>query len=146
MIALLHNDALRQDNDMIRMLHGREPVGHDQHGANTANAGEGVLNEQLCLCVDIGGGLVEDDDRGLVNDGAGKAQELPLSGGEVVAPLPDRLIQTVIQLADKGVGVDVSAGLHDLFVRDALLPEENIASDVAGQSKSVPSECRSSDR
>ena len=53
-----------------------------------------VLNEYLRLRVDVGGGFVQDHDGGLVQNGPGEAQQLPLTRGEGVALLPDCLLYT----------------------------------------------------
>ena len=68
--------------------------------------------------------LVQDHDGGLVEDGAHEAQKLPLSGGEIAAPLPDLLVQALVQPVDEGIRVDVFAGSPDLLVGEALLPKD----------------------
>ena len=129
--APLHDLAVGQHDDLVGVLDGGQAVGHDEHGADGAQLLQGGLYEQLRLGVDVGGGLVQDHDGGLVEDGAHKAQKLPLSGGEVPAPLPDLLVQPLVQPSDEGVGVDVLAGGPDLLVGEALLPEDDIAADAS---------------
>ena len=135
--TLLDDLAVGQQNDVVRMLDGTQPVGNDQHGADVLHLLQRILNQKLGFCVDIGGGLVQDHDAGLVDDGTGEAQQLTLTGGEIVAPLPDGLVQTLLQLVDEVIRVHVAAGFHNGLVGDALLPQEDIAADIAGEQEHI---------
>ena len=72
-----------------------------------------------------------------MQDGAGKAEQLALACREVVAPLPDFLVQAVVQLVDEVVRVDIAADLHDLLIRDVLLPQDNIGADGAREEENI---------
>ena len=72
-----------------------------------------------------------------MDDGAGKAEQLPLAGGEVVAALTHLFVQPVVQLVDELVGVDVAADLHDLAVGDALFPQNDVGADGAGEQEHI---------
>lgn len=72
--ALLQDFSVGQKDDVVRMLDGTQPVGHDQHGADVLHFFQRVLNEKLGFRIDVGGGLVQDHHRGLVDDGAGEGQ------------------------------------------------------------------------
>ena len=135
--ALLQNLAVGQEDDVVRVLDGAQPVGNDQHGANVLHLLQGVLDQHLRLGVDVGGGLIENHDGGLVNNGSGKGQQLALAGGEVVAPLPDHLVQAVFQPAHEGIGVDIAAGLPDLLIADALGAQDDVAADIAGEQEHI---------
>ena len=127
--ALLQNFTVGQHDDVVRMLDGGQPVGHNEHGAHGAHLFQRILNEQLRLGVDVGGSLVQDHHAGLMDDGAGKAEQLPLPSGEVVAALTHLFVQPVVQLVDELVGIDVAADLHDLAVGDTLFPQNDVGTD-----------------
>ena len=135
--ALFLDDTMGQEDDVVRVLDGREPVGNDQHSADVLHLLQRVLNEQLRLGIDVGGSFVQDHDAGLVDDGPGEGKQLPLTGGEVVAPLPDRLVQTLFQLGDKGIGIDIAGSLPDLLIRDTLLPQEDVTADITGKKEHI---------
>ena len=135
--ALFQNFAVRQHDDVVRVLDGGQAVRHDQHGADGAHLFQRVLNQDLGFGVDVGGRLVKDHHAGLVQDGAGKAEQLPLTGREVVAALPHFLVQTVVELVDEVVGVDIAADLQDLIVRDALFPQDDVAADGAREEEHI---------
>ena len=48
-----------------------------------------LLDEALALVIEGGGGLVEDEERGIAKDGAGDGEALPLAAGEEGATLAD---------------------------------------------------------
>ena len=52
---------------------------HDEHGADAAHLFQRILNQKLRLSVDVGGGLVQNHDAGLMQDGAGKTEQLALA-------------------------------------------------------------------
>ena len=129
MAALLQNLAVGQHDDVVGVLDGGQPVGYDQHRADRAHLFQRILNQDLGLGVDVCRGFVQNHDTGLVQDRPRKAQQLPLPGREVVAALADLLVQTVVKLGDKLVGVHIAADPQDLLIRDALLPQDDVAAD-----------------
>ena len=65
-----------------------------------------------------------------MDNGSGEAQQLPLTGGEVVAPLPHHLVETALQAGDKAVGIHIPADLPDPLIGDILLSQNDVAADV----------------
>ena len=51
--ALPEYFAVRQDDDIVRVLDGGETVGHDEHGAHAPHLFEGVLNLSLIHISDL---------------------------------------------------------------------------------------------
>ena len=135
--ALLQNFAVREHNDVVRVLNGGQAVSHNEHSAHRAHLFQRILDQQLGLGVDVGGGLVQDHHAGLVQDGAGKAEQLALACREVVAPLPDFLVQAVVQLVDEVVRIDIAADLHNFFIRDVLLPQDDVGADGARKEENI---------
>ena len=72
-----------------------------------------------------------------MDDGPGKAEELPLTGGEVVAVLPHFFIQSLVHAVNKAVGVYIPADLHHLFVRNSREVQKDIAADGAGEQEHI---------
>src|SRR3989441_9029311 len=60
--APLHDPSFRQHDDEIRMLHGREPMGHDEDGAMGHQPLDRFLDEALGLGVERAGRFVENQD------------------------------------------------------------------------------------
>ena len=135
--ALLHDLAVAEHDDVVRVLDRGKPVGDHQHRADVFDLLQRVLDQKLGLGVDVGRRLVENDHRGLVQDGPCKAQKLALAGREIVAALAHRLVQAFFQPIDKVVCVHIPAGLHDRLVVHALHAQQKIASDVAREQEHV---------
>jgi hypothetical protein len=68
---LLHDLPLGEHDDVVRPAHGGEPVGYGDGGAVSGGGVEGGLDDVLGADVDGGGGLVEDQDLGAPDEGAG---------------------------------------------------------------------------
>src|SRR3954464_10872215 len=99
--ALLGDFAAFEDDDLAGSADGREPVGDDDGGAAVEEALEAALDGFLGADVDVGGGLVEDEDSGFGEEGAGKGEELTLSGGELDAALPDFGVEALGEAGDE---------------------------------------------
>ena len=60
--APLDDAALVEHEDLVGGLDGRQAVGDHERRAPGQRLGQRLLDEQLGLGVEVGGGLVEDDD------------------------------------------------------------------------------------
>ena len=77
------------DEDLVGGLDRRQAVGDDQRRAARQRLGQRLLDEQLGLGVEVGGGLVEDDDGRALEQDPGDGQPLLLAAREPVAALAD---------------------------------------------------------
>ena len=64
-------------------------------------------------------------------------EQLPLTGGEIVAAFAHGFIQPAFKLVDKVIRVYVTAGLHDLLVGNSLFAQQNIAAYRAREKENV---------
>ena len=74
----LDDAALREHGDAGGVADGREPVRDHQHGAVLHQLVEGALDLALALGVERGGGLVEEEDGGVLEERAGDGEALLL--------------------------------------------------------------------
>src|SRR5579883_2009265 len=88
MPAALHDASAAQDDDLVTVADRAEPVGDDQAGA--AAPAEVVVDDPFRLGVQRTGGLVEDYQAGVADQGPGDLEALALPAGEVPRPLGDR--------------------------------------------------------
>src|SRR5690606_37693360 len=79
--AALDDAALVHDEDLVRALDGGEAVRDDEGGAAAAERAQPVADEGLALGVEAGGGLVEDEDARVGDDGARDGDALALAAG-----------------------------------------------------------------
>ena len=75
--------AIFQHHDVVRPGHGAHPVGDDQHRLACQQAGERPLHLGLVLYIQAGGGLVQQDDGGILQKRPSDGDALPLPAGEL---------------------------------------------------------------
>ena len=108
--AALDDAAFVQDDDLVGVLDGAEAVGDGDGGAAGHELLEGLLDAALGLGVERGGGLVEDEDGRVLEDGAGDADALALAAGELDAPVADIGVVALFLLEDEVVGAGDARG------------------------------------
>ena len=75
--------------------------------------GHCLLNNRLVLRVDVGGRLIENDDRRVFQHGSGNGNSLPFSSGKMGTASAHHRLITIFQAADKSVTTGgFSYGLH----------------------------------
>jgi hypothetical protein len=77
--AALEDAAVVDDQDLVGLTHGREPVRDDQAGAALEGGVEGTLDGELGLGVEVRGRLVEDHHGRSLQQQARDGQPLPLA-------------------------------------------------------------------
>ena len=85
-----------------------------------------LLHQPLRLRVQSGGRLVEDQDRRVLQDGPGDADALPLSAGELAAPIADVGLIALLARLNEGMGVGDACRLLHLLTGSPLHAERNI--------------------
>ena len=71
--------ALLDHEDLVGLADGAEAVGYDEGGTAFHERGQALLNEGLAFCVEVGSGLIEDEDAGICENSPGDGNALPLS-------------------------------------------------------------------
>ena len=64
-------------------------MGDQNHGFILTLRLQGVQNDRLIQAVQIGGGFVQQQEGGIVQEGSGQSQPLPFAAGEGIAQLAD---------------------------------------------------------
>ena len=129
MRAALHDPAAIDDEDLIGMLDGREPVRDDDNRLPPRELGEGLLYEGLVLRVDARRRLVEDHDRGVLEQRAGDGDALLLPSREGVSRLAHHGAVPLGELPHELVHARPTRRLGDLLARGAGAPEADVVLD-----------------
>ena len=108
--------AVVEDQDLVGGLDGRQPVGDHDRRPPGQGRGQRLLDEQLGLRVEVGGGLVEDHHGRILEQDPGDGQPLLLPAGQPVAPLADDGVVALGQRGDQVVDAGRPAGRDDLGV------------------------------
>jgi hypothetical protein len=131
--ALLDNPATIDHQEPIGAPYRAEPVGNDQRGSSHQQLSHGILDEPLALGVQIAGGLVQDEDRRVLENGTGDGDALPLTSRQLDAPLADDRIVAVRQTLDELVGMGAPGSGLDLILGGARAGISNVLPNRAAE-------------
>ena len=101
MAAALDDATAVEHDDLVGMDDGRQPVGDHQGGAAAAHLFQRALDLLLGARVERAGRLVEQQDMGVLQDGAGDRHALLLAARELQAALADRRLVALRQGHDE---------------------------------------------
>lgn len=135
--AALGNPPLVEHQDLVDVGDGVQAVGDDDHGALAGELRDRGLDLRLVLGVGEGGGLVQDQDRRVLEDGTGDRDALALAAGQAVAALPDQRVVAVRQSADEVVGAGGLGGGGDVGIAGVGAAESDVVGDGAGEQEHV---------
>ena len=115
--ALLHDVPVLHHQDHVRIPDGGEAVGDHERGAVRAQGCHGLLDQHLRTGVHRGGGLVQDQQGGIGQEGTGDGDQLAFAGRDVRALVLDHRVIPVRQGVHEAVRVGGAGRGHDLLVR-----------------------------
>ena len=119
----LDDAALLEDEDLVGVGDGRQPVGDHQRRAPLAGPTQGVLDGRLGAGVQGAGRLVEDQHPGIGQQGAGQAHPLTLAAGQLQPTLANLGGHSVGQALDEA-GQFRRLGRGDHLRRRGVRPAE----------------------
>ena len=106
-------------------------MGDHDRGAAGEQAAHGSFDPRLGVQVDVGGGLVEDQDPRVGDQRAREREQLALAGRQLGAALADLGVIAARQLGDELVGADRGGGGADLRVVGVGAPEGDVLANRA---------------
>jgi hypothetical protein len=115
--AQLQQPAIVEHGDAVGGTDGGEPVCHHHRGAAAHQARQRLLYEALGLVVERRGGLVQDEDGRVLEDGAGDGHALALAARQARATVAHDGVVAVRQRLDEVVGVGRVGSGDDLLGR-----------------------------
>ncbi len=111
-----------QHDDAVGLQHGGQPVRDDDGGAGRHQRLERLLHGALAFRVERTGGLVEQQDRRVLEDRPRDRDALALAAREPRATLAEEGVVALRQTADELIGRGRARGVLDLGVRGAGTP------------------------
>src|SRR5687768_11810398 len=97
----LDDTPARHDVNGIGVAHGGKPMRNDDTGATDRESLERALNRGLRFIVDGTGGLVEQQNAGIADDGSRQRNALPLPSRQPLPSLTDRRVVALRQALDE---------------------------------------------
>ncbi len=116
MLALLHDVAVVHHQDQVGVADGGQAMGDDEAGAALHQGVHRLLDQHLGVGIHRTGGFVQDQDRGVGQDGAGDGQQLHLALRDVGGLFVEHHVVAIRQGADEVVGVGGLGGGDHLLV------------------------------
>ncbi len=133
MRAALDDPTVVDHQDLIRVADGAQAVRDHEARPALHEAKHGLLDVQLRARVHAAGGLVQDEDGGIRQDGAGDGQELPLALAQASAFLGEHRVVAVVEPEDEGLRVRGARRRHDLGVRGGEPAVADVLPDRLGE-------------
>ena len=90
MCSSLHDTTTIEDEDTVHMLDRGQTVSNHQGGLTSDEFREGPLDEMFVLGISEGCGLIEDDDRGILQQSSSQCYTLLFTTREVYSSLKVR--------------------------------------------------------
>ena len=131
--ALLHDLALGEDHDPVRGARGLEAVGDQDRRTPSGDGRHRGRHLGLGRQVEVGGGLVEEQDHGVDQLGPGQRDQLPLTRRQRRAALRHGVVVAVVERGDEVVGADGAGGCLDLGIGRLRAAVGDVAADRAGE-------------
>ena len=116
MVALRHDAALVQHHDAVRLLDRSQPVSDHQGGAILRGPFQRLLHQLFRFSVQGAGGFVQQQQRRILQNGAGDGDALALAAGQTHAAFAQIGVVALRQLFDEAVrGGGAGRGPHFLI-------------------------------
>ena len=131
MDAPLDNSSALQDEDFVRGEYGREPVGDQDAGTALDDGIDRILNPALRNRVQGGRGLVEDEQRGILQQDARDGDALLFAAGEFEPAVSHDGVQPELLVFDKIQDVGPAARVDHLRLRGVFFRIQEIVADRA---------------
>ena len=116
MCAHVDDASAVHHHDAVGALHSGESMGDDEGGAPLHGLFERGLHSPFALRVERAGGFVQQQQRGVLQNGAGDADALALSAGQAHAAFAQIGVVALRQFADESVRLCRAGGLDHLVV------------------------------
>ena len=114
---MLHDPAVSDYQDHIRIAHGGQPVGDHDRSPSFGYSFHSGLDLGFRHGIHRGSGFIQDQDPGICQDGSGKRDQLFFAGGEQVAALAHIGVQPLFQMGDHFLRGYGGNGAAKLFLR-----------------------------
>ncbi len=98
---LFGNPLIVGVEDAVRIPDGGQAVGHDESGLPFQHHIQRFLDQQFRLRVDGAGGFVQNHDGRILQHNPGKADQLPLTGGQAAAQFLQHMVISAVQPLDE---------------------------------------------
>lgn len=136
-LAMLHNAPVIDDQNLICMAHGFQPVGDHDDGLIPSECLDSFLQSVLILGVDVCRCLVQNDDMCVLQHGTRNGNALFFTAGNAGAAIADDRIVTIRQSLDEVVTASLFWCRDHFVVRGVRSAEFDIVFDGIGKEVNI---------
>src|SRR5712691_3679715 len=133
MFAHFYDASVLQHHDLVGIADGREAMGNHNGSTSLQDALQGTLDEHFRVGVDIRCGLVQDEDTGIADNGAGEAEQLSLANAQVHTTLGEGCIVALCQGHDEVVRPNRLGGGNPVRITGGCASVEDVLLDGPGE-------------
>ncbi len=133
MPANAYGPAIVEHNDLVGVLDGADSLGNNHHGLVPLFPKQRPAQGPLGFEIQGGKAVVKNIELGILYNGPGNGQPLPLAPGKVRSPLGHKGIQPLGQGPDKVSGLGNLQGLPKLLLGGVLFAVTKVFGDGAGK-------------
>lgn len=131
--ALLDDAAGVHEENQVGVADGRETVGGDDHCSSLTEAREVGDDAELGLGVERGGGLVEEDYRGVAVDGTGYHQALAFAAAQFHPRRPYEGVEFQREFVEEWTETGCAGSLGNFLHIGGLIPQCDVAGNRVGE-------------
>lgn len=124
--ALFDNFAKLHDVDLVGVANGGEAMGDRDRRAVLGDVLQRSLDGGFGFVIDGGSGFIQNQDRGIFEQGAGDRQSLALTAGKLLTAFSDDGFVAVGQAENKVVGFGEFGGMDDFVAGDIKAAVGNV--------------------
>ena len=129
MLAPFYDLTFMKYADFIGMADGRETVGNGDGRTILHQFFKRILYHAFAFGIEGGSRFVQDEDRRILQDGAGNANALALTAGELTAPVANHGVISLLACHDEIVCIGYLGSFHHLFHSGIFYPEGNVVEE-----------------
>ncbi len=120
-----------EDKNLVSIGHGRQAVGDDERRPSAAQSVEGAFDFAFGLRIEGAGGLIQYENWGLLENGAGNGNALALAARQCGTSFARKVSVAPRFAHDEGVRLGETCGLLDLGVAGIWAANSNVLGDAA---------------
>src|SRR5690606_486835 len=129
--AILYDPAVAQHDDPVEARQGRQAMRHRHYRPVVHQIVERYLNLGFGLGIEGRRGLIEDQNRCILEKRPGDAEALALTAGKHHATLADKGVVALRQIADEAVAERITRSLYDFLVGRSGAAVADVLADTA---------------
>ena len=128
-----HDGPFFQNEDLIRMADGVDPLSHDQNGSPRNLVCQSLTESPIGFKIQGGKAVIEKEEPGMDGQGPGYGQPLPLASGNISPSLGDRIFHQKGLFLDEIQGLCQAGSPLQVFRADPRIAKADVAPHGSGK-------------